>query len=95
MAEQELSRHRARLGGLTPAQEEAVRQMAASLVNKLLHPPTLALKRYAAQNGGGMRVRLIREIFGMDPPSDGSSDTSRTEDTAPESAELPARRDHR
>jgi len=67
MADQELARYRARLGELTPAQEETVRQMAASLVNKLLHPPTLALKRCATQNGGGTRVKLIREIFGIDP----------------------------
>ena len=69
MADQEVARFHGRLGPLTTAQEEAVRQMAESLVNKLLHPPTLALKRASALNGGGLRVRLIREIFGIDPPA--------------------------
>ncbi len=62
----ELERYHARLDGLTPGQTEAVRHLAASLVNKLLHQPTVALKRSAAQNGGAVRVNLIREIFGMD-----------------------------
>src|SRR3989442_1064116 len=76
MADHELTRYRARLGDLTPAQVEAVREIAASLVNKFLHSPTLALKRSAAQNGGEMQVRLIREIFGIEPPSDAPSDAA-------------------
>jgi len=95
MADQELARYRARLGELTPAQEETVRQMAASLVNKLLHPPTLALKRCATQNGGGTRVKLIREIFGIDPPSDVPSDPGRDGADVTEPETLPARRDGR
>lgn len=62
----ELERFHSRLGDLTPGQAEAVRQLAASLVNKLLHQPTVALKRSAAFIGGDLRVNLIREIFGMD-----------------------------
>src|SRR5213594_2574341 len=93
MADQELSRYRARLGELTPAQEEAVRQMAASLVNKLLHPPTLALKRCATQNGGGMRVKLIREIFGIDPPSGDPSEPAPADDASTQSDEHPTRQD--
>src|SRR6185503_7253231 len=62
----ELERFHSRLGELTPDQAEAVRLLAVSLVNKLLHQPTVALKRAAALNGGGLRVELIREIFGMD-----------------------------
>src|SRR3989442_7187221 len=69
MAGQELARFHGRLGPLTSSQEEALRQMAESLVNKMLHPPMLALKRAAAQSGGGQRVKLIREIFGIDPPA--------------------------
>src|SRR3989454_576380 len=63
MADHELTRYRARLGDLTPAQVEAVREIAASLVNKFLHSPTLALKRSAAQNGGGVRGGLLPESF--------------------------------
>ena len=66
IAAHELARFHGRLGTLTSAQEGAVRQMAESLVNKLLHSPTLALKQAAAVDGGELRVRLIREIFGIE-----------------------------
>jgi glutamyl-tRNA reductase len=66
MALGELERFHSRLGDLSPEQVETVRHLAVSLVNKLLHQPTMALKRAAALNGGGLRVDLIREIFGMD-----------------------------
>ena len=95
VASHELDRFHARLQGLTPGQEEAVRQMATSLVNKLLHPPTLALKRCAAQNGAGVRVRLIREIFGIDPPSDAPSGTGTEDGASMDEEQLPARRDTR
>lgn len=94
MAEHEVSRYRARLGALSPAQEEALRQMVASLVNKLLHFPTLALKRSAAEDGAG-RVEQIREIFGMEPPSKTASESRDGVDGAAEPAEITVRRDER
>ena len=95
MADHELTRYRARLGDLTPAQVEAVREIAASLVNKFLHSPTLALKRSAAQNGGEMRVRLIREIFGIEARSESPSGPAQAEETSTEPAEVPVRQDTR
>ena len=83
IASREVERFRGRLAGLTPGQEEAVRQMATSLVNKLLHPPTLALKRLAAQDGAGTRIRLIRELFGIDPPPDTAPESVGTEEDPP------------
>src|SRR5262245_5286029 len=94
IAEHEVSRYRARLGALSPTQEDALRQMVASLVNKLLHFPTLALKRSAAQEGGG-RVELIREIFGIEPPSRTGSENGGADDAATEPAESTDRRDDR
>ena len=70
--------------GLTPGQDEAVRQMAASLVNKLLHPPILALKRLAAQNGAGKGVKLIREIFGLDRPAEASTEDGASDEESPD-----------
>jgi hypothetical protein len=69
--------------------------MTASLVNKLLHPPTLALKRLAAQNGAGTRIKLIREIFGIDPPSDAPSEPAQADDASTDPAQVPARQDTR
>jgi glutamyl-tRNA reductase len=84
IANQELQRFRARMGNLTQAQEEAVQQMTTALVNKLLHAPTLALKRCTADNGEGTRVRLIREILGLDPPSETAADVNQTEPADPD-----------
>jgi len=95
VADHEMSRYRARLGALSPAQEEALRQMVASLVNKLLHFPTLALKRSAAENGGGFQVKVIREIFGIEPPSDATSEPAGAGDPATEPEEITARQDNR
>jgi glutamyl-tRNA reductase len=71
IGEQEVTRFRGRLGGLTPEQERTVRDLAASLVNKVLHQPILALKR-AARDGGGERVALMRELFGLGPEAPGA-----------------------
>jgi glutamyl-tRNA reductase len=62
---QELERFHGRLASLTPEQREIVRQMAEALVNKLLHPPTEALKRAARDGAEGLQVRLLRELFGL------------------------------
>src|SRR5213594_701389 len=84
MADHELTRYRARLGDLTPAQVEAVREIAASLVNKFLHSPTLALKRSAAQNGAGKGVKLIREIFGLDRPAEAPAEGGANDEESPD-----------
>jgi glutamyl-tRNA reductase len=62
---EELSRLRGRLGPLSPEQESVLGELVTSLINKFLHPPTVALKRAAAR-GSGLRVRLLRELFGLD-----------------------------
>ncbi|MGH9749892.1 MAG: glutamyl-tRNA reductase [Candidatus Polarisedimenticolia bacterium] len=62
---EELARFRGRLAELSPGQQEVVRQLAEALVNKVLHPPTEALKRAARDGADGVRVRLLRELFGL------------------------------
>jgi glutamyl-tRNA reductase len=62
---EELARARKRLGALTPEQESALDAATLSIVNKLLHPPTAALKEIA-QNGHGLdQVALIRKLLGL------------------------------
>lgn len=45
IAEDEFERHRARLGDLTPEQEQAVRKLLQSAVNKIAHPLIQRLRR--------------------------------------------------
>ena len=62
---EEIARARKRLGNLTPDQEAVLEAATASIVNKLLHPPTVALKEIA-QNGRGLdQVALIRKLLGL------------------------------
>src|SRR5262249_18263846 len=69
MASQEVERFRRQIGGLSPEQEEGIRRLAESLANKLLHPPTLALKRLAAQNGARPRGERPAERVGIEAPA--------------------------
>ncbi|WP_250458580.1 glutamyl-tRNA reductase [Microbulbifer litoralis] len=44
-------------------------QLARSLTNKLIHAPTVSLKRATAE-GDPERLRLAREIVGLEPPTE-------------------------
>jgi glutamyl-tRNA reductase len=62
----ELDRFRGRLGDLTPEQRRAVEEFGASLMNKVLHHPIMALKRSTARPGSGQLIAFLREAFGLD-----------------------------
>jgi glutamyl-tRNA reductase len=66
LGQAELQRHQGRLAGLGPEPRRLVEEIVAGLTNKFLHPPTVALKHAARTRSGGLRVRLLREIFGLD-----------------------------
>ena len=88
----ELQRHQGKLAALGPEPRRLVEEIVAGITNKFLHPPTVALK-HAAQTGfGGLRVRLLREIFGLDghaePPA---RQTTGQERASRDTAEVTAR----
>lgn len=66
MAKAELERFRARLGPLSPAQEEALLGYTRSLLNKIAHGPVVELRRAAGRNDGDAQISLIRRIFRME-----------------------------
>ncbi|HVF50601.1 MAG TPA: glutamyl-tRNA reductase [Pyrinomonadaceae bacterium] len=65
MAQDEFRRQRARLGPLTPEQEEAVKALLASTVNKISHPVIHRMRR-SYDTGEEENVRAWREIFKLD-----------------------------
>jgi glutamyl-tRNA reductase len=67
LGDEEIRRWRAQLGPLSEGQMEALRDMTGSLVNKFLHAPTVALKQAGRDGVGTLRLRLLREIFGLGP----------------------------
>jgi glutamyl-tRNA reductase len=65
IAQQELVRHRSRLGALSPEQEQAVVMLLNSTVNKIAHP-IMGRMRRSYDTGDEGNVRAWREIFGLD-----------------------------
>jgi glutamyl-tRNA reductase len=60
----EIEKARRRLGPLTDEQEKALEAATTAIVNKLLHGPTVQLKRMAG-NGQPEHVGFIRKLFGL------------------------------
>lgn len=63
MRNAEIARMRAKLGALTPQQEEAVEAITRGIVNKIAHGPISELRRQAADPAGSHLVSLIRRLF--------------------------------
>ncbi|HET8648159.1 MAG TPA: glutamyl-tRNA reductase [Vicinamibacteria bacterium] len=61
----ELAKVRARLGALSPEQEEALEAATSAIVNKLLHPPTVHLKEATRNGQAGEQLSLIRKLLGL------------------------------
>ncbi len=61
---QEISRLNGKLEGLTSEQKNAVEQLATSIVNKLVHPPTAALKEDAEDKDE--LIAMIKRLYGLD-----------------------------
>ena len=74
----EIERAMARLPELRPHERAVVRDLASRMLNKLLHEPTLALKRDA--EGANMALMLER-LFALDAPA-GEQDLTHQESKA-------------
>jgi glutamyl-tRNA reductase len=61
----ELARHRKRLEGLDPEQQEAVAALTRSILAKLLHEPTVRLKESAGSARGERLAEAIQELFDL------------------------------
>ena len=61
----ELEKAKRRLGPLSAQQEEALDAATEAIVNKLLHPPTVALKELAKDGNPKAEVGLIRRLLGL------------------------------
>jgi glutamyl-tRNA reductase len=59
----ELQRWRARIGTLTPQQEEAVEAMTRGIINKIAHGPITELRRQAGHPEGFHLAEMLRRVF--------------------------------
>ena len=62
----ELARSEARLAALSPEERAAVELVTAQIVNKLLHAPTVRVKRAAAEPDGAAYAAALRDLFALD-----------------------------
>jgi glutamyl-tRNA reductase len=62
--EGELRRARKRMGRLTKEQEDALEAATSAILNKLLHGPTVRIKRLAGE-GHAEDLGLLRELLGL------------------------------
>jgi glutamyl-tRNA reductase len=68
IADAEMKRSRAKLSGLDERQEQAVSDLLTSVINKLLHPPSVELKRALEGSNGFDLVKLTRRLFDLGEP---------------------------
>jgi glutamyl-tRNA reductase len=61
----EIEKARARLGPLTPDQEQALEAATTAIVNKMLHGPTVRLKELARDGHPPELIGLIRRLLGL------------------------------
>jgi len=64
ISRQELGKLNGKLEGLTSEQKKAVEQLAASIVNKFVHPPTAALKEDSEDKDE--LIAMIKRLYGLD-----------------------------
>jgi glutamyl-tRNA reductase len=86
VVERVLAENEQRWESLSDTDRERVRTMARAIANRLLHEPTLQIKRSAEDEDAYARVHALRELFGLDV------------ETAPleaEDAEVTSLEDHR
>ena len=68
----ELDKAMRRLGGLDEREREAVELLATSIVNKLLHQPTIRLKHEAARGNASSYADALRYLFDLDASAHGA-----------------------
>lgn len=70
--EREVARALRRLGRLSPREIKVVKEMAGSIVNKILHNPTVRLKQESSRGNGLIYAEALHTLFGLD--EEGTSD---------------------
>jgi glutamyl-tRNA reductase len=71
-----LAENESRWESLSPADQKRIHAMARAIASRLLHEPTLRLKRASGEEDAYVFVNALRELFGLDAESEplGASD---------------------
>ncbi|HYM09587.1 MAG TPA: glutamyl-tRNA reductase [Bryobacterales bacterium] len=61
----EVERHRAKLGALTPEQEQAIEALTRGIINKIAHTPISHLKTLASHPDGLHFIDAVKRVFNL------------------------------
>jgi glutamyl-tRNA reductase len=70
IVERVLAENESRWEGLTEVDRKRLEAAARAIASRLLHEPTLRLKRAADDDEGYVRIAVLRELFGLDAGSE-------------------------
>jgi glutamyl-tRNA reductase len=70
IVERVLDENDRRWEGMTEADRERLSAAARAIASRLLHEPTLRLRRSASERDAYVNVAALRELFGLDPASE-------------------------
>jgi glutamyl-tRNA reductase len=65
-----LAENESRWEGMTAADRDRLAAMARAIAQRLLHEPTLRLKRAGADDDAYAKVSALRDLFGLDPQTE-------------------------
>ena len=72
IAEQVVTENAGKFTDLTDEDRARLEAMATSIVSRMLHEPTLKLKKSAADDGSYLYIEALRELFGLDAGAAGN-----------------------
>jgi glutamyl-tRNA reductase len=90
----EMERLASRLSDLSDRQRRQVDVLTTSIVNKILHVPTVRMKELADKRECYLYVQAVRELFGLNGEKDGAEDAETAGDEAADSADVPGSEVH-
>lgn len=61
----EITRHRSKLGELTPEQEQTIEAITRGIVNKIAHPSIVEMKKMAGNSDGLHFVEFVKRAFNL------------------------------
>jgi glutamyl-tRNA reductase len=70
ITERVLAENESRWEGLTDADRERLEAMARAIASRILHEPTLRLRRAGDDDTAYAKAAVLRELFGLDPDSE-------------------------
>jgi glutamyl-tRNA reductase len=75
IVERVLAENEGRWESLSDADRERLQKLARAIASRILHEPTVRLKRGAGEDGVAAHVHALRELFGLDPASEALAGT--------------------